>query len=395
MAISPDGNTIYAGGSFTTIGGTTRNRIASIKVSDGTLNGWDPSSDNTVYALAISPDGNTIYAGGDFTTIGGQTRNRIAALNATDGTATTWDPDANYLIRAFAIYNDQIYAGGNFTIIGGEKRNNIAAIDVTTGNLTDWNPNADNSVTTLLISPDGNTIYAGGAFKNIGGQARSCIAALDKIAGTATAWDPNVTLGSGGTVYSLLIYNNTVYIGGYFSKIGTETRKAIGAIDINSGNATAWAPNTNDYEKVYSLVISSDGNTIYAGGNFTTIGGQTRNMIAALDTTINTNNATDWNPDLTGGGVSTLLLSENILYVGGSFTNIGGAARNRIAALDTTINTNNATDWNPDANGTINNILVSANGKTVYVAGDFTTICGVRRSGIVAIDAETGNILEN
>ena len=92
------------------------------------------------------------------------------------------------------------------------------------------------------------------------------------------------------------------------------------------------------------------GMTVYAGGNFTTIGGAGRNRIAALSTASGT--ATTWNPDASAT-VKTLLLSNTKLYVGGAFTTIGGSARNRVAALDTTLATNNATSWNPNANNQV------------------------------------------
>jgi hypothetical protein len=46
-----------------------------------------------------------------------------------------------------------------------------------------------------------------------------------------------------------------------------------------SGLATAWNPAPNS--SVFALVVS--GGTVYAGGDFTSIGGQARNRIAALD----------------------------------------------------------------------------------------------------------------
>src|SRR6185295_4249768 len=93
-----------------------------------------------------------------------------------------------------------------------------------------------------------------------------------------------------------------------------------------------WNPGAN------SLVIALavDGSTVYAGGDFTSIGGQNRNSIAALDAT--TGLATTWDPDAIGGAngtsVSTLAVSGSTVYVGGQFTFIGGQSRSNVAALD-------------------------------------------------------------
>ncbi|GIW09481.1 MAG: hypothetical protein KatS3mg061_0538 [Dehalococcoidia bacterium] len=44
---------------------------------------------------------------------------------------------------------------------------------------------------------------------------------------------------------------------------------------------------------VYALAVS--GSTVYVGGGFTSVGGQTRNRLAALDAA--TGNVTSWNPN--------------------------------------------------------------------------------------------------
>src|SRR4030065_588368 len=104
IAIQPD-NKILLGGSFTTIGGITRNNIARVN-SDGTLDtGFDPNANNLIDAIAIQPD-NKILLGGSFTTIGGITRNRIARVNS-DGTLDTgFNPNANNPIYSIAIQPD-------------------------------------------------------------------------------------------------------------------------------------------------------------------------------------------------------------------------------------------------------------------------------------------------
>jgi hypothetical protein len=102
------GSTVYAGGEFTTIGGTARNYLAAIGTDD-TLGSWNPNANGTVYALAVS--GSTVYAGGNFTTILGNARNRLAAIDV-NGTLGSWNPDANNYVNTLAVSGSTVYAGG-------------------------------------------------------------------------------------------------------------------------------------------------------------------------------------------------------------------------------------------------------------------------------------------
>jgi len=124
------------------------------------------------------------------------------------------------------------------------------------------------------------------------------------------------------------------------------------------------------------------GGTVYAGGLFTTIGGQPRNRIAALSEA--TGAATAWNPDAVGGGVYDLALSGTTVYAGGFFTSIGGQPRNNIAAIDAVSGT--ATIWNPNADWIVNTLTVS--GGVAYVSGSFTHIVGQFRPSFAVMTAE-------
>jgi outer membrane protein assembly factor BamB len=75
--------------------------------------------------------------------------------------------------------------------------------------------------------------------------------------------------------------------------------------------------------------------------------------------------------------------------VGGLFTTIAGQARNRLAAIDKT--TGEVTAWNPNADGLVRSIVVSE-GK-VFVGGEFTTISGQSRAMFAVIDPETGQLV--
>jgi predicted small secreted protein len=376
-AVVPDGSGgWYIGGMFTRVGSVKRNRIAHI-LSDNSLDtSWNPNANDEVFALAVS--GGTVYVGGQFTSIGGQMRNHVAALDAVTGKVTSWNPNADKIVHALAVSGGTVYAGGLFASIGGQSRKRIAALNAVTGKATSWNPNADKRVDALAVSED--TVYAGGWFTRIGGQTRNYVAALDAVTGKATSWNPNAN----EKVFALAVSEGTVYAGGQFMSIGGQTRHSIAALDAVTGEATSWNPIANNW--VYALAVS--GETVYAGGSFSSIGGQWRNGIAAIDAV--TGEATSWNPNASFGDrspcVYTLAVNGDTVYAGGSFTSIGGQTRNRIAALDAV--TGEATPWNPNSNSIVYALVVD--GDTVYAGGGFSSIGGQARKYIAALDAVTG-----
>lgn len=374
----PDGSGgWYIGGYFSAVGGVPRSNAARI-LADGIVGAWNPASSAGVHALAVGAG--VVYAGGRFDNIGGQPRKYLAALDATTGTALPWNPSPNWNVNALAVSGNTVFVAGEFNVFGGTGgvvRNSVAAVDATSGAVTAWNPNVIQGVTTLVVK--GNTVYVGGDFQSIGGQSRRYLAAIDATTGAATSWNPMAQ----SSVYALAVDESTVYAGGPFLTIGGQSRRFIAALDRTTGLATGWNPTSDQF--VHSLAIR--GSTIYAGGEFTVIGGQTRSRIAALD--VATGAATAWNPNAGGGPfpfVRTIAMSGGGIYAGGQFTTIGGFTRNCIAALDA--GSGVATGWNPNASSAVHALQVS--GGTIYTGGDFTTIGGQARNYVAALDAGNG-----
>ncbi|MDD3735366.1 MAG: PQQ-binding-like beta-propeller repeat protein, partial [Candidatus Pacebacteria bacterium] len=251
-------------------------KIAALDASTGKVKGWNSGADGSVYALAVSRDGETLYVGGYFTSIVGKKRRNIVALDAFTGKVIEgWNPGANGFVDALAVSSDgkTLYVGGYFTFIGGKKRNNIAALDASTGEVNEgWNPGANDAVRALAVSRDGETLYVGGDFTSIGGKKRNGIAALDASTGKVIeGWNPDA---NGISVDALAVSSDgkTLYVGGNFSKIGGKERDNIAALDASTGEVIDdWNPGADDF--VDALAVSSDGKTLYVGGYFTTIGG--------------------------------------------------------------------------------------------------------------------------
>ena len=109
-AVVVDGaGNLYAGGTFTTIGGVTANRVAKW---NGTI--WTPLGNGTngnVSTLALDPSGN-LYVGGAFTTAGDVTANRIAMWNGSSWSDLGGGMDNTVSTLAFD-RSGNLYAGGS------------------------------------------------------------------------------------------------------------------------------------------------------------------------------------------------------------------------------------------------------------------------------------------
>ena len=229
--------------------------------------------------MAVVADGSGgFYIGGDFTRLGPYPRRNLAHILANGSVDRAFNPSPNGVVRALALSGQTLYVGGDFGAIAYRSRHRIAALDATTGHATSWNPNANGRVRALAVR--GGTVYAGGQFRSIGGQPQSWLAALDATTGQAANWNA----GPSGPVYALAVSGQTVYAGGNFHSIDGEPRNYIGALDGDTGNVTGWDPQIGTRNTpVYALAVSGD--TVYAGGDFGSIGGQRRPGLAALDAT--------------------------------------------------------------------------------------------------------------
>src|SRR6185295_9768922 len=238
------------------------------------------------------------------------------------------------------------YVGGTFTALRGQMRYRLAAIG-TDGALRAWNPSAHDQVNALAVAGAGNSavVYAGGLFPSVGGAARNFLAAVD-ASGALLPWNPNAN----SIVQSLAVSGTTIYAAGQFTQVGGLNRSRLAAIGADGAVSPTWAPAANSL--VYAVVVS--GNTLYAGGQFTAVNGTVRNRLAAVDA--NPAGAgqlfPQWDPNVADGAVYALTLADGVLYAGGNFTGVGGFTRNRLAAVSADPNAAaTVSSWNPNVAG--------------------------------------------
>ena len=304
---------LMLGGGFNGSGAVSRRNIAALDADTGAATDWAPDADNEVQGLLL--DGDTLYARGLFSTIGGQPRLRLAALDVTSNTnnATSFVADLSAQARDMVRAGNALYLAGDFTSINSAPRAYVAAVDAVTGSLTAWNPGADAGVYAIDIA--GDFVYLGGDFTQINNQFRNKLASVQASTGAVLPYDPNVTGTGTAIVFDLLVSDGKVYASGIFTNVGGQPRRSIAVVDAFTGQAT---------DPVISIVpdrapisIAKRGNTLYMaarplGG---TVQGVALSNAGALDVT--TGVVTDWRP------VQTNLMSK--IFANGDYLDLVGA----------------------------------------------------------------------
>lgn len=374
------GSTIYLIGTFTSVDGQPRSRVAAINAVDGSVTAFNPNANASVLGLAVSDDGSTVYVGGYFTFIGGRNLANLAALRATDGSATSFNPVVNGRVDALALSGSTLYMGGTFSHIGRVERNHIGAVSTVDGTVTAFNPGSSDfgcdvcgGVFDLVVS--GSTVYASGLFTEIGGQERNTLAALNAADGQALAFNPNPD----NTVIRMALSGSTLYVAGGFTSIGGQERNYVAAVNAGSGEITGFNPNLDSV----GLAIAVSPSGVYLGGVFSGIGGAVRNNLAALSAVDGV--VTSFDPNVPGQ-IDSLAASDSTLYFGGFFDTVGGQPRANIAAVNLSDGT--PTSWNPGCDGEVTTLGLSSD--VIYAGGFYFNIGGQPRLGLAALSLSDG-----
>jgi uncharacterized delta-60 repeat protein len=340
-AVQPDGN-ILIGGTFTSVGGQVRNRIARLH-ADGTVDlSFDPGTGAgaQVNAIVLQADGGIVIAG-SFTTVAGVPHNRLARLLPGGGLDASFNPNVNGIVNSLALQGDgSILVGGAFTVVNGVVRNRVARLsgDGTLDAAFDPDAGADpaDSVLALAVQADG-LILIGGSFDTIGGVARSRIARLFANGTLDAGFNP----GANNTVNTMAVQpDGRILVGGVFTSVAGVTRNRITRLLANGSSDTSFSPGTGANNAVNTLALQSNGR-ILVGGIFTTFGGVTHNRVVRLFAEGSLDGTFDPGADNTVNSLA--LQTDGQVLIGGSFTTVHGVARSRLARLGNDVATETLT----------------------------------------------------
>lgn len=366
------------------VNGDQRLNLAAINATSGATLAWNPKVDAAVYAL--DADTSNIYAGGEF--ISASTKPGYGGeVDLVNGSANPSFPYVDGEIRkVISDGSNGYYISGIFTHVGTFAREGIAHI------------NSDGTVdTNFVVTPEGGTVaqmmlfggalYLGGDFQKINSTARSAIASVNPTTGALNAFNPVIStpLQLGLNVEGITNDGTNIFFGGHFGTVGGT---AVGGFTGIEKSTAAYDASFPQVIGMVNCIISDGSGGWFIGGDFTSVGGVTRNSLARIkaDRTLDST----WNPNV-NGTVYTLALNGSDLFIGGVFGSVGGQTRLSLAAVSAS-GAGAVTSFVADVrdNGVVQDMLINAG--ALYVAGRFNRISNGLRNGLASIDPSTGNL---
>jgi putative cell wall-binding protein len=424
-SVEPDGNGgWYVGGNFRSPGGAHVNGVGVNRIFHVDASGtYDPvfttfgASSNVAHTISdmeLDAATNTLYLVGSFSVINGVTRNSAAAVDATDGSLKSWAPVVSSAVEQVEVVNDRVYIVGGFTSVNATPRNRIAAIGkvgendptLTEGALDSWNPSICNGgVNGLEVKSDNSAVYVGGTFTTIASSSATCSSGQTTVSRLAafngannntgtifTSWAP--TTNNSVHTIQLSVDENTLYVGGDFSTLNSVAHSRLGAITSDPTVAAVVSATWVGSAAARVNELAVDGTHLFAVGQFVSASGSTRYRIAKFDGDPAGTGALDATFDPKANGTVTAIaidITDNDVFIGGSsdVSGIGGVFRNRLAAFDST-----TLDVDPTF---VSNYAITAgeitqmilDGSNLYISGTYQTADADER-GIGRVNATTG-----
>ena len=350
---------LYAGGEFTKVrppgaaAGTqevVRNRFAAFNAQTGALLPLTHDFNGIVRGIGLSPDENTLYVVGQFTTVNAAARGRGAAINLTTGALTAWNPKLGDTAWAVDATASAVYLGGTFGRANNIVRNRLAAF-TPAGALLPWAPNVDAYVRTLKVSPDESRVIFGGGFSFVNGEPMRALGSVDPVSGANEVFNNGIiptipgepvkggccyseavglsddgtymyvaSEGTGGGVFDgsvkfnpldgtiiwregclgatqhVLPLNGAVYkashahdcssVAGGFAQISSPAEtKHLMALDQNTGAILHWYPAINGGGGLGPRIFATDGTQLFVGGEFTSVDNKGQQGLTRFSTT--------------------------------------------------------------------------------------------------------------
>lgn len=303
LAPSADGQTLYAGGDFSAVDGISRNRLAAFSVPTGALTSFAPGANARVTSIAASHS--SVYVSGSFTSAGGSARQRVAALDPATGQARPgFTAAADNVVYQLALSpgGTKLYLAGAFLSLNGDPAQHAAAvIDSVTGEALPFAAGSVIPPKTASCTVEAKAVKtdSSGAYFGVEGSGLGCFDGTFAANGDGSLRWQSKCLGATQAVQPI---GDILYTGSHshdcsgdrpadpnaFPEVGSLKGLSRHLLSRSTSNGLlgAWYPNTDGGPDKIGLgprVMSSDGNRLFVGGEFTTVNGLPQQGFARFD----------------------------------------------------------------------------------------------------------------
>jgi uncharacterized delta-60 repeat protein len=378
---------VLVGGFFTMYDGVVRKGVARLQANGALDASFDAGAgfNGGIYGLSVQPNGH-VLVGGTFPNY--EVLRRLRPDGSPDGTLAFSTSSGNGLFDVRVLPDGKLLVAGDLFGFGMFGPSGFARLESDGAADRSFNAIAgpNHAVRRIVHQPDGRILVAG-AFKIYAGEKRRGLARIHPDGSLDSSFD----VGDGPNSYHLwdtaLQPDGKVLVAGSFTEFDGVPRPYIARVHGDGSLDASFDPGVGPDNPIYGLALQPDGRIVIAGA-FVNVSGISRNRVARL----NADGSLDASFD-PGVGVgyshvnAVLLQADGRVLIGGEFTTVGGAARHRLARLNSngTLDTSFApapgTDW------LVRSLALQPDGK-VLIGGPFSTYNGVPRSGIARINSD-------
>ncbi len=374
------------GGSFSSIGEYKRTNLAWLN-GDGTIKPWAPKLDGPVLTITIK--NGTIYIGGDFRFVNDQTRFSLASFELSSGNLTNWQVMTNGYITCMDSDSSDLFFGGSFTSLAESKNRFDLTLNINNPSNPDYSRITPNGNVLCSASDGQGGWYIGGEFTKVGNVERNYLAKINSD-GTLSSWDPKVN----GSINHMTVLNNLLYVLGNFNAVGDSIRPYGASIIDNKGKAQySEFQENNFYKSNFGLYTSA--NYVYAA---------TTNGLTRFN---NTGTKDNWSPDMANVSgwkidgtpylwglvfINAVFETDTFVIISGDFNWLNGKSfSGGNCAVFSSISGKYLSNYNLSTIGKIN--IFAHESNDLYAVGDFSTIGGGAKSKIAKINISDFSIM--
>jgi trimeric autotransporter adhesin len=413
MAIELIGSDLYAGGFFEAANlgdDVPANNIARWDGSEWFALGTASANGVNNGVRALASIGNDLYVGGTFSSANAFSPSAVTVNYVARWDGNNWSPLGNGVgewsgsgtggapwVHTLAASGTDLYVGGGFTEVNPGTMDQMPVNRLARWDGTAWSIVGDNdgngvsgAVQSMVFI--GNDLYVGGhftqAYPGVIFPNQNVVSAMRVARWDGAQWhalESGSGNGLGAFVHALATNGSELFVGGWFSEANVGDPQP--ANNIVAWTGSSWtALEYGALDTIRAVVV--DGDDVYIGGDFTSIGTAVEPLAA--------NRVAHWNGETwsalgssggngVNGPVSALALGNDALYVGGEFTvaNLGGPSAsghgrgggidaNRIARWNGSTWSSVGAGGGNGANGAVHALAVD--GDDIYVGGDFNAV---------------------